>query len=185
MKRNRRRMLALPAFAFGLFVMPTSAQPRPGNPEAANEIQKNAEAFVEAFHNGKAKAVAARWIADGDYTDVTGQQHKGRDAIEKLFTGQFAENKGLKVRIEGLALRFVSPDVAVEDGTSEVFPADGGPPSRVRFVVVHVRKDGQWLFSSVRNSPFQPPSNLRSPPRAGLGRSAIGPAVAPAARWNG
>jgi hypothetical protein len=39
------------------------------------------------------------------------------------------------------------------------FSADGGPPSRVRYTNVHVKKDGQWLLSAVRDSPSTPPSN--------------------------
>src|SRR5262249_22454495 len=57
------------------------------------------------------------------------------------------------------SLRFITPDVAIEDGVTEVFPADGGPPSRARFSNVHVKKNGQWLLSSVKDSVFTPPSN--------------------------
>jgi uncharacterized protein (TIGR02246 family) len=135
-------------------------QPRPGgNPEAEAAIQKQAEAFVDAFHKGDAKAVAACWAPDGDFTDQTGRQLQGRAAIEKAFAGMFAENKGLKVRIESRSLRFPTPDSAIEDGTTEVFPPDGGSPSRARYTNFHVKKDGQWLLSSVRETPFVPPSN--------------------------
>jgi uncharacterized protein (TIGR02246 family) len=130
-----------------------------GNATAESAIQKQAEAFVEAFHKGDAKAVAALWVADGDFIDQTGRQVKGREAIEKAFEDLFAENKGLKLHVEGLSLRFVTPDVAIEDGTTEAFPADGGPPTRGRYSNVHVKKDGQWLLSAVRMAPFTPPSN--------------------------
>jgi hypothetical protein len=49
--------------------------------------------------------------------------------------------------------------VAVEDGITEVFPPGGQPPSRARYTNVHVKKDGQWLLSSVRDAMFTPPSN--------------------------
>jgi uncharacterized protein (TIGR02246 family) len=120
---------------------------------------KNAEAFVEAFHKGDAKALAAFWTPDGDYTDQTGRHLKGRAEIEKAFQGLFAENKGVKLRIDSLSLRFVTPDVAVEDGTTAVIPPDGGPPSRARYTLIHVKKDGKWLISSVRDAPFSPPTN--------------------------
>jgi uncharacterized protein (TIGR02246 family) len=137
-------------------------QQRPGgNPEAEAAIQKLAEAFVEAFHKGDAKALATCWAPDGDFTDQAGRRLQGRAAIEKAFAGMFAENKGLKVRIESLSLRFLTPDSAIEDGTTEVFPPDRGPPSRARFTNVHVKKDGQWLLGSVRETPFVPPSNYQ------------------------
>jgi uncharacterized protein (TIGR02246 family) len=145
-----------------LSVLLVSVLVRPAPADEANDkaaIQKNAEAFIEAFHKGDAKAVAAFWTKDGDYTDQTGRTFKGRDAIEKAFSEFFADNKGLKVRIESMALKFVTPDVAVEDGITEVGSPDGPPPSRARYTIVHARKDGQWQLSSVRDAAYAPPSN--------------------------
>jgi uncharacterized protein (TIGR02246 family) len=136
-----------------------SADDAKGNAAAEAAIQKQAEAFVEAFHKGDAKAVAACWAPDGDFIDRTGRHVKGREAIEKAFADLFAEDKDLKLRIEGLSLRFVSPDVAIEDGITEAFPANGAPPIKGRYSNVHVKKDGQWLLSAVRMAPFTPPSN--------------------------
>jgi uncharacterized protein (TIGR02246 family) len=149
--------LGLVAFVFG--AGHTSAdEPKDKATEEA-EILKNAEAFVEAFHKGDAKAVAGFWTKDGDYTDQTGHTSKGRDAIEKVFTEFFAENKGLKLRIDVTGMKFVTPEVALEDGTTSVLPADGAPPSRARYTIVHVKKDGKWQLSSVRDAPFAPPTN--------------------------
>src|SRR6266478_880733 len=94
------------------------------------EITKTAEAFVEAFHKGDAKAVAAFWTPDGDYVDENSRVLKGRKAIEDSFADLFAGNKGLKVRIDVASLRFPAPDLAVEDGTSTVVAPDGSAPSR-------------------------------------------------------
>jgi uncharacterized protein (TIGR02246 family) len=131
-------------------------------PDRAKEeaaLLKNAEAFVEAFHKADAKALAAFWTTDGDYVDQKGHHLKGRPAIEKAFAGLFAEHKGLKLRIDIAALRFVSPEVAVEDGVTEVIPPDGGPPSRARYTIIHVKKDGKWQIGSVRDAAFAPPNN--------------------------
>jgi uncharacterized protein (TIGR02246 family) len=152
-------LLTVFALMVSLAARPALAGQAKGDPKDKEAIQKNGEAFVAAFHKGDARAVAAFWTEDGDFTDQTGQQLKGRDAIEKAFRGLFAENKDLKVRINSLSLRFVTPDVAIEDGTNEVFPPDGGPPSRARYTIVHVKKDGQWRLSSVRETAFTPPSN--------------------------
>jgi uncharacterized protein (TIGR02246 family) len=130
-----------------------------GSPEAEAAIQKLGEAFVEAFQKGDARAVAACWAPDGDLTDENGHQMKGRAAIEKALAELFAQNKGLKMRIESQSLRFLTPDSAIEDGISEVLPPDGGPPSRARYTNVHAKKDGQWLLGSVRETPFVPPGN--------------------------
>jgi hypothetical protein len=84
---------------------------------------------------------------------------KGRAAIEKALKGIFAENKGVQLRIESDSLRFLTPDVAIEDGTSYSIPPNGAPPTRVRYTIVHVKKDGKWYLNSMRNAPYVPPSN--------------------------
>src|SRR5206468_4286433 len=113
-------LLALPAMMFTLIAVRGWAEEPKGDPKAKEAIAKNAEAFIEAFHKGDAMALAAFWTPDGDYTDQQGRQFKGREAIEKAFTKLFSEHKDLKVRIESEALRFVTADVAIEDGKTEV-----------------------------------------------------------------
>jgi uncharacterized protein (TIGR02246 family) len=122
-------------------------------------ILKNAEGFIAAFHKGDAKGLAAFWVDNGDYTDITGRLLKGRGAIEEAFVGLFAENKGLKLRIDSHSLRFLTPDVAVEEGVTSVIAPDGGPPSRAHYAITHVKKDGQWKLGSVRDTPYKAPSN--------------------------
>jgi uncharacterized protein (TIGR02246 family) len=158
--RNRiALLLAIPATVFVGWALPGPAQDRQGSPEGSAAIGKNAEAFIEAFHKGDAKALAAFWTPEGEYTDQTGKVLKGREAIEEAFKGVFADNKDLKLRIDSDSLHFVTTDVAIEKGTTSVFPPGGAPPSRAHFTIVHVKKDGQWLLDSVRDTPFVPPAN--------------------------
>jgi uncharacterized protein (TIGR02246 family) len=156
-------MFHLRSFAFIAMAacsLSATAQP-PKNGHAADDaaIQKNAEAFVEAFHKGDAKAVAAFWTADGDYTDQLGKRISGREAIEKSFEEFFAENKGAKLRIDIDSIKFITGDVAIEDGSTAVMTPDGAPPSRAKYSIVHVKKNGKWSIGSVRESVYIPPSN--------------------------
>jgi len=151
--------LTVSALMFHLAAVPGLAQQARSDSRDKAALAKNAEAFIEAFQKGDARALAAFWTPDGDYTDQTGKHLKGREAIEKAFKGLFDEHKDLKLQIDSQSLRFVTPDVAIEDGTTAVIPPDGGAPSRARYSIVHVKKDGQWLLSSVRDAPFVPPGN--------------------------
>ena len=158
----RARLLWVVAVAAVALVLAAGHTPADEPKDKAGEeaaLMKNAEAFVEAFHKGDAKEVAAFWTQDGDYTDQTGRIFKGRDAIEKVFTEFFAENKGLKLRIDITGVKFVTPDVAIEDDITSVLPPDGAPPSRARYTIVHVKKDGKWQLSSVRDAPFAAATN--------------------------
>lgn len=153
------RFLVIPVTMLGFSALSAPAAQDKDNAQAKEAIAKNAEGFIEAFQKGDAKAAAAFWTKDGDYSDQTGRHIQGRPAIEKAFQTFFSQHKGLKLRINSDSLRFVTPDVAIEDGTTEVISADGGPPTKARFTIVHVKKDGYWYLSSVRDSPYSPPSN--------------------------
>jgi uncharacterized protein (TIGR02246 family) len=149
-------MVPVVMLLLGLASGPAACQDK--SPESA-AILKKAESFVAAFHKGDAGAIAAHWTPDGDYTSQTGKTLKGREAIAKAFIGMFAENKGLKLRIDSASLRFLTPDVAIEDGVTSVIPPDGAPPSRARYTIVHVKRDGEWYLGSVRDAAFAPPGN--------------------------
>lgn len=156
----KRRLLPFLALLAGVAAGPAWAEDRKGgNPEDEAALLKKAQAFVEAFHKGDAEAVAGFWTPDGDYITEDDQHLQGREAIEKLFKRLFAENKDLKLRIDIGALRFVTPDVAVEDGTTSVIPPNGAPPSRTRYTAIHVKKNGEWFISSIRDAPFFAPNN--------------------------
>jgi uncharacterized protein (TIGR02246 family) len=153
-------LLALPALVVGYIAWPGLAgQGKGGARESGAAIAKNGEAFVKAFHQGDAEALAAFFAPKGEFTDQTGRRLKGRQAIAKAFKELFANSKGLKLHTESLSLRFVTPNVAVEEGTTEMFAPDGSPPTQTHYTIVHVKKDGKWLLDSVRNSPLTPRSN--------------------------
>jgi uncharacterized protein (TIGR02246 family) len=122
-------------------------------------IFRNAKAFVGAFEQGDAKAVAAFWAEDGDYTDVTGRHLQGRAAIANAFQEFFTENKDTKLRIDVISVRFVTPDTAIEDGITSVTSADGSPPNQARYTNVHIKTNGQWFLQSVREASYTPPGN--------------------------
>jgi uncharacterized protein (TIGR02246 family) len=122
-------------------------------------ITDSAKAFIDAFYKGDAKAVAAFWTPDGDYVDEHGRILKGRKAIEDAYAEVFANNKGLKLRIDVASVRFPAPDVAIEDGTTAVLAGTADAPKRARYQNVLVKKDGKWLLASVREAAYTDPTN--------------------------
>jgi len=120
---------------------------------------KRAQEFIAAFEKGDAKAVAAFWTENADYVDQTGREYKGRAAIQKMYEKFFAAKKPMKLNVIVTSARLVGTDVAIEDGITEITPAEGGLPSAARFSAVLVKKDGEWYFESVRDSVPHPPSN--------------------------
>jgi uncharacterized protein (TIGR02246 family) len=126
--------------------------------EAANKGKRVTE-FIDAFNKGDATAVASFWTPDATYTDEVGNVIKGRPAIEKLYQKVFADRKGAKLTIHVESAKLLTPEVGIEEGVTEVTPAEGGPPTSARFTAVLVKREGQWYFETVNDSIVQPPSN--------------------------
>jgi uncharacterized protein (TIGR02246 family) len=137
-----KKRLVLAVIGLALFIAPqarvepakNAAEPVKSPEEAV--LHKRAEAFVESFNKGDATALAAFFTADGDVVDVEGHHLKGRKAIEGSYKEFFAENKGAKLYVTITSLRVAKPDLALEDGLTEVVFANGGPPSAARYAVV-------------------------------------------------
>jgi uncharacterized protein (TIGR02246 family) len=140
---------------------PPSPEGRPESSADLAAIRATSKAFVEAFNKGDAKAIAALWTKDGDYIDDSGHTFSGRDAIEKGYAGYFADNPKAHIRIVIDNLRLLSDDAAVEDGRAMVDPLPVGAPSIGKYMVVHVKVDGKWLMSTVRDHRIETPSAYR------------------------
>jgi uncharacterized protein (TIGR02246 family) len=141
---------------------PIKVTPSPHDPNAAEDekaIQKNQAGYLRAFNSGDAMALAAFWAADGEFVDAAGKSFKGRSAIEKEFASYFAETKGLKLEVSTDSLRFVSPLVALESGTSRLTRPSDGESNVAAYHIVHAKRDGQWQLASVRESAQASSSN--------------------------
>jgi uncharacterized protein (TIGR02246 family) len=165
MKTQRRLALALglaAILALGGFVADGKSPSGAGGRRAEENEQpaKGRRAdFIAAFNKGDAKAVAAFWTPDATYVDQVGREYKGREAIERLYEKVFAARKGAKLTIHVTSDKQVTPGVVLEDGITEVTPAEGGPGTAARFSAVLVKKDGEWYLQSVRDAVAHPPSN--------------------------
>ncbi len=114
-------------------------------------IRQMDDSFVKAYGQGNAKSVSALFIADAEYVDEQGNVFQGRDAIEESLKDFFAENPGCKLEMNIDSIRFLSPAVAVEDGTTTITRTEGEPTVDSLYTTVHVKTDGKWLAASVRD----------------------------------
>lgn len=143
----KRVILTAAMMAWGL----ASAMGAEANRQAADEatIRKAVESYVAAFNQGDAKALAAMWSPEAVYTNpLSGQQVVGRVEIEKQFAAIFAEAKGAKLEAKTDSIQFVSPNVAVEQGTAKVIRPEQAPEES-EYTAVYVKREGQWLLDRV------------------------------------
>jgi uncharacterized protein (TIGR02246 family) len=123
-------------------------------------IEKSIESYVAAFNVKDAKALAAHWSPDGVYIDRTsGERIAGRDALEKEYQATFQAQKDTRLDVKAESLEFVSPNVAIEQGTATIGTPDGDPIVS-SYSAVHVKRDGKWLIDRVSEREIvSPPSH--------------------------
>jgi uncharacterized protein (TIGR02246 family) len=136
--------------------VPLSSRADQAEDEAA--IRKNAETYVAAYNKHDAKAVAAMWSPDAVYMDPsTGDAAVGQEEIEKVFTDILAALGDGKIEVTVDSVEFVSPNVAIENGTVRVIRPNEEPEETL-YSAVNVKRDGKWLLDRVtEEEPATPP----------------------------
>lgn len=125
-------------------------------------IRKADAAYAEAYNKHDAKAVAAMWSPEAVYSDPeTGDEIVGREALEKEFADTFANLKDARLEVEVTAIKFLSPNVAIESGTARILrPKE--EPDESTYTALFVKRDGQWLLDRVKEEESVTPE--ASPP---------------------
>src|SRR5207248_1034559 len=106
------------------------------------------EAFVRGYNQGDSKALAALFTEDAEAIEAEGDRFQGRDRIEGRFAETFAASPGVKITLEIGSIRFLSPDVAQEEGRTIVSPTKDTRLAQP-YTVLYVKRGGRWLISSV------------------------------------
>jgi uncharacterized protein (TIGR02246 family) len=130
-------------------VPPAAAGALTDRPEDEKAIRAMADTFTRAFGAGNAKAVAAMYSDDAESIGDNGERVRGRPAIEALYSSIFQARPAATIGISIDSLRFLSPEVAMEEGHTRV-KSRGEPEILRRYTVLYVKQKGQWLYSSVR-----------------------------------
>ncbi len=113
-------------------------------------IRKAVVAFVEQYNAHKADAVTALFAPDARMILRDGTELNGRDEIKQSMEAAFESSPKASLSVVVESLRFLTPDVAVEEGFTSSFPDGETLTARSRYTVVHLKKDGKWLMQSVR-----------------------------------
>jgi uncharacterized protein (TIGR02246 family) len=146
------------AFTAAVFAATSSRAALASQADDEAAIRTAAKAYVEALDKGDAARLAALWTPDGDIIDASGQKFPGREAVTLDQPATPPEPAARpEFRIRETTLRFLTPDVAVEDGTVEVVPPAGRPLSG-RFSATWVRHEGAWKLGALREARGEEPT---------------------------
>jgi uncharacterized protein (TIGR02246 family) len=130
---------------------PTAAKSKSSEAADRAAIRAAADSYTAAYNRGDAKAVARLWSEKGQWIEPDGKPVEGRAAIEKELQKMFAEGKGLHLELLDFSVRFVTPDVAVEEGKVRV-TRPGETPSDSTYIAVDSKQHGHWLLDTVRET---------------------------------
>jgi uncharacterized protein (TIGR02246 family) len=119
-------------------------------------IERSVGSYVRAFNVGNAEEVAAHWSTGGVYISrADGERIVGRDAISKGLKALFASEQPPRLSVKVESIRFVSPTVAIEDGTARVTSSDGSTDTS--YTAVHVKDKSGWKIDSLRETVLPEP----------------------------
>jgi uncharacterized protein (TIGR02246 family) len=114
-------------------------------------IQQAAVEFVEAYGKKDAAAIAALFGPEARMEQADGTVFEGRAEIEAAFREEFEANPKAALSVTMDSIRFVTPDVAVEEGATQYFPDGELLTSQSRYIVLHLKKEGVWRMAAVRS----------------------------------
>ena len=155
---TRCRSASLVVAALAMFFVGRPASRAAESPRASDEaaIHAAAKTYVDALAKGDAAAIAALWTPDGDIVDAYGNLLPGRRAADADAPTEEQPDRP-EISIHETRLRFLTPDVAIEDGTVEVTPTTG-PPLTGRFSATWVKQEGAGKLAAVREARGEAPT---------------------------
>lgn len=131
----------------------TSARSQETDPNKASleALAANAEAFVKAHNEGNAEAISKLFIPEGEIILSTGEIVSGRAEIQQFYSDLFSGEIRPRAALEAGSVRFVTPKLAIEDGTLHVTRPTGEVISHHYTSTQTQQDDGSWLTASIRD----------------------------------
>lgn len=132
---------------------PLSAQV--ADPKAAEaEIRAAAAKYVEALAAGDSQTMLGMWATSGDIVDPLGHSRPAAEVVPQQAAARVeaaagGQASGPLPKIIDNSIRFLTGDVAIEDGQVEATGANGDA-RQGRFTAIWVKQSGQWKLASLR-----------------------------------
>ena len=145
------RSIALPSVMLMLTLASAHSQNADPNKASLEALADNAQKYVDAHNEGNPQAIANLFIPDGEIILSSGEIVSGRGEIEQYYTDLFSGEKRPRAALEAGSVRFITPKLAIEDGTLHVTRPTGEVISH-NYTSTHLQQDnGTWLIASIRD----------------------------------
>jgi len=140
------------------------ASTRPAKPAGDAQAKDKAaidtffKSFVKVFETRDAKALAALWTSEGEYENDRGVSVHGRAELESTFAELFSRTPEVTVSLKPTALRFLSADSAIAEGTVVVQRGAADASIEANYSALVLRDAGQWRLAQLSESAGGEPS---------------------------
>jgi len=144
-------------------LLPGAMLGQPGPQPDEQAIRTVMDGFMDAWNHHDAKAFAALFSADADFTNVRGVSASGRSNIEAFHAPVFATIfKNSNQKYTDIKTRFIRPDVAAVDVhwelTGQTDEAGNSRPMRAGLLaLVMTKESGKWQIVVMHNQDLTPP----------------------------
>lgn len=148
---------------------------------AEEEIMASVVSYVAAFNAGDCDRMADHWAENAEYLcRTTGEKAVGRQAIRRQFDELCKLENRPQLSVEIDSIRFVKPDVAVEEGIARL-AHEGEEPELYSYTAVHVKEDDRWKLDSVHETVVS--DQMSSEPEVSEARQQLEPLAWLIGRW--
>lgn len=138
-----RQTLALAALFVALFSF-ASAQTLDGKRAQKHAVETFFMAGIEAFNAHDLDKFMKQFADDVEMYTPTGWL-RGKTAVRERFVGTFQQFPSVKMEIEDLRVREVSPATVLVDFKWRTYPKGSGPAFHGVGSGVYVRRGGKWV----------------------------------------
>lgn len=114
-------------------------------------LSDNAKTFVAAYNKADSEGLAKLFLPSGEIILDDGEMVSGREDIVGFYNEIFSGPSKPKAALEAGSVRFVTPTIAIEDGTLHVTKPSGEITSHNYSAVQVKQADGTWLTASIRD----------------------------------
>jgi len=159
MQNASRILMVTSVFTFQLFAVARAhANGSSENQDETKAIRAASKAYAAAVQSGDTETMSKMWTADADYIDSSGQKFMAHELVRQYAKPSSPAAGSVSLPVRDSSLRFVTPVVAIEDGSMDWGVSGDGRALTGRFTTLWVKHDGQWLLNGLRESVVPGPS---------------------------
>lgn len=149
--KSRIAAVTLASAAMTVLLTAQDNQAPDPNEAALVSLASRAQDFVDRYNQGDSAALASHFVPGGEIVLADGSVVSGREEIKDFYDEVFAGDEDPKGALEAGSVRFVTPGIAIEDGTFHVTRPDGEVVSHYYTAIQVQQDDGGWLTASIRD----------------------------------